>query len=549
MTVRMHSFLKGDIGAPSSSSSSSSSSPPLIGDATTASATSGSETASAGSSSTSTNKKRPRDDEKAAGGGVIDLCNDDDAGTGPAAVDVQAAEAAVEAAMPAYLAAFIPTIRHFHAEVESTFTCKACGFVREPKNEFYRIFSLNLGDDDVPVAGTQSKQQLRLVDLMGSFFAEEERELACDQCCAVGARATAASRMTSTPSVLVVHLKRSRFMRETTSYSKIRCPVQFPASFRLDQEGLRDVLHPEVTHGACGSSSDSERLQLSGSFAETAQLIRHAQAVALAEEEEEAMALEVADDVDVMEIEEGNTTFDAAATTGQDDHQGWSCHQCTLLNEAHHVACQACDAVRPPDDDRDNGITDGGNGMIVGDSPTDGDEEVADVMHDEGEEGDAVGQMFAVASKSAAVIDLTTFGESEGSASDPSDRSSQSQENNQGVIRDNSVPSSSASSSAHGPGVRNNAGSPTDGSPPAAACWQYRLSAVVRHMGNNVFTGHYICDTFTAASAASRVGKALRPGGAWRRCDDSVVMPITEEEVLADQTSPYILFYERERVM
>ena len=78
--------------------------------------------------------------------------------------------------------------------------------------------------------------------------------------------------------MLVVHLKRSRFQRATTSYSKIRCPVQFPASFRLDEEGLTDVLHPEATHGGvCGND-----IKLGGSFAETAQLIRQAQASALA---------------------------------------------------------------------------------------------------------------------------------------------------------------------------------------------------------------------------------------------------------------------------
>ena len=169
----------------------------------------------------SSSKKRPRDDEAAAFSGsssVIDLCDDDDpADASPAAsaagaggleasrrADLPAAaEVAAEAAMPAYLAAFIPTIRHFHAEVESTFTCKACGFMREPKNEFYRIFSLNLGDDvdgAAAAGGTANPpRQLRLVDLMAGFFAEEERELACDHCSAIGARAAATSRMTSTP--------------------------------------------------------------------------------------------------------------------------------------------------------------------------------------------------------------------------------------------------------------------------------------------------------------------------------------------------------------
>ena len=349
-----------------------------------------------------------------------------------------------------------------------------------------------------------------------------------------------------------MHLKRSRFQRATTSYSKIRCPVQFPASFRLDEEGLTDVLHPEATHGGvCGND-----IKLGGSFAETAQLIRQAQASALAEEE--AMALEVADDEeydegDVMEVAEGTNDDDVVAMErdGDEGHQGWSCQQCTLLNEAHHAACQVCNAPRHEDRDHGGANDDGEIAMVIEDSPGDVDEAEPVGMH-QGEEqeqgGAAQAAAAAVASMSAAaaaVIDLTLLEE----ASDRSSQSqsqSQSQEVEQGEARGPGNPPPATSSSTRAPGDCDNAAAAGgDGSAAGRARWHYRLSAVVRHMGNNVFTGHYICDIFTAASAASRVGKALKPGGSWRRCDDSAVAPITEEEVLADQTTPYILFYER----
>ena len=35
--------------------------------------------------------------------------------------------------LPPLLCSFIPTVRHFQAEVQSTFQCIGCGFVREPK--------------------------------------------------------------------------------------------------------------------------------------------------------------------------------------------------------------------------------------------------------------------------------------------------------------------------------------------------------------------------------------------------------------------------------
>lgn len=72
---------------------------------------------------------------------------------------------------------------------------------------------------------------------------------------------------------------------------------------------------------------------------------------------------------------------------------------------------------------------------------------------------------------------------------------------------------------------------------------RYTLSAVVRHLGSDAFAGHYICDTLVPHSIES--GK-VHTGNQWRRCNDSHVAPILESEVLAEQESPYILFYTRQ---
>ena len=129
---------------------------------------------------------------------------------------------------------------------------------------------------------------------------------------------------------------------------------------------------------------------------------------------------------------------------------------------------------------------------------------------------------------------------------------------------------------------------------------QYRLSAVVRHIGINAFSGHYICDTYsslrdldvtvkptcpslsnpissiissasdsvsydtpargtTPASGKGNEGGGERGGGergvgregvdgsagVWHRNNDSLVTEIKEIDVLTDMSSPYIFFYSR----
>ena len=125
---------------------------------------------------------------------------------------------------------------------------------------------------------------------------------------------------------------------------------------------------------------------------------------------------------------------------------------------------------------------------------------------------------------------------------------------------------------------------------------QYRLSAVVRHIGINAFSGHYICDTYsslrdlecatvkptcpslsnpissiisstsdsisydtTARGTTPASGKGDGGGGeggggreggdgsagVWHRNNDSLVTEIKEIDVLTDMSSPYIFFYSR----
>ena len=381
-----------------------------------------------------TNKKQRLDvEDPNTNSGVIDLTSDDYNIITPFAgseykgqTDLFHTELAVQSTFPLKLAAFVPIIRHFHAEVECTFTCKGCGFIREPITEIFRVFSLNLGEDDLPAdsgTGTHPKQY-RLSDLLQSNFSKEDLELACTRCCAIGAQATASRIMTSTPSVLVVHIKRSRFLHDTLSYDKIRVPVQFPPSFRLDQEGFRELVHPDATHG--GDGDCDKYPNLGGSFADTAQLIRQAN-----------------------------------ASSATDVRQAMDCE---VVGNGRNVETTELTAAMV----LDNNITDS--------------TDVEDSM----------------------IIE------------DGSDYRGQK----------NDHFSSSAVESGDGQ-------VPEGGTDRVTASRQYRLKAVVRHFGNDsVFSGHYITDIYA--------------DGTWQRCDDSVVSSITEQTVLADQTSPYILFYERQ---
>ena len=77
---------------------------------------------------------------------------------------------------------------------------------------------------------------------------------------------------------------------------------------------------------------------------------------------------------------------------------------------------------------------------------------------------------------------------------------------------------------------------------------KYELTAVVRHQGSNARSGHYVCDLpdnkYGAAGAGAGEGaNSSSIDVKWRRCDDSTVRPTTLAKVLAEQDTPYLLFY------
>jgi Ubiquitin carboxyl-terminal hydrolase len=88
---------------------------------------------------------------------------------------------------------------------------------------------------------------------------------------------------------------------------------------------------------------------------------------------------------------------------------------------------------------------------------------------------------------------------------------------------------------------------------------RYRLNAVVRHIGTDAFTGHYICDTATHETPATPlssinrsevnegeiVGRRKSTVAAWSRNNDSLVNSVNEETVLSEMDTPYIFFYTR----
>jgi hypothetical protein len=73
----------------------------------------------------------------------------------------------------------------------------------------------------------------------------------------------------------------------------------------------------------------------------------------------------------------------------------------------------------------------------------------------------------------------------------------------------------------------------------------YELSGVVRHLGRNARSGHYVTD-LPDNSYGAGAGSATPSAAAdtkWRRCDDSLVRQIPLSKVLADQETAYMLFY------
>jgi hypothetical protein len=104
-------------------------------------------------STDSAGKKRPREGERERGG---EREGEESGGGRSSPTHLSAPQSSLSGPPPASaitpqtlpfcLSSFIPTTRHFHAEVESTFQCLNCGFVREPKrvSVFFTEYPSNL---------------------------------------------------------------------------------------------------------------------------------------------------------------------------------------------------------------------------------------------------------------------------------------------------------------------------------------------------------------------------------------------------------------------
>ena len=69
----------------------------------------------------------------------------------------------------------------------------------------------------------------------------------------------------------------------------------------------------------------------------------------------------------------------------------------------------------------------------------------------------------------------------------------------------------------------------------------YTLVSVIRHLGSDLSSGHYICDVKNKNSNSNTGATDNK----WSRCDDSTVSVISEEKVLRETDTPYIMIYER----
>lgn len=65
---------------------------------------------------------------------------------------------------------------------------------------------------------------------------------------------------------------------------------------------------------------------------------------------------------------------------------------------------------------------------------------------------------------------------------------------------------------------------------------KYQLQSVIRHLGMETSSGHYICDRLTLDNNNNQ----------WVQCNDAYLSNITSHQVQLDERSPYMLFYVRQ---
>ena len=165
------------------------------------------------------------------------------------------------------LATMLPTLRHFRSEVRVQLMCVNCGHKPTPRTELHSDFSLELdpfrGGTLSSSSGSSSGStsaplsHLTLRGQICQFFADEERELLCEQCSNPAARAVAQPRLAGLPGVLSLHLKRFKFDHARNTFTKVKTPVQFPVRLQLPHNVLADDLRGP--HSGCGTQLKSTR--------------------------------------------------------------------------------------------------------------------------------------------------------------------------------------------------------------------------------------------------------------------------------------------------
>jgi hypothetical protein len=404
----------------------------------------------------------------------------------------------------------LPTVRHFHSCLTLQMKCASCGLRKDPRQEYYRDFSLDFDFDASAVDaaygdsgssnpnpsvmsnvsgsrgsyGTLGQRQrvFKVEDLLRQFFAAENRDLHCESCMTKGAQATVTAQISLLPNVLVLHLKRFKYNSSSNSFQKVGNRVSFQKYLDLRpfcSEDCQANPHAvdDAADGVAGGGSGlglDKPCSVAFDLGEEVRRVRRQLDMSLSPGTEEVEE----------EEEEGNA------------------------HSPLHI-----------DGDDDGGAED---------------EFALDQEHD-------------------------TFPSKNDQVDTPSrSNNSNSKEYFDDVIVAQGTPSSPPRNPLTSPGGVGVSGGSSrkrmnesigDGTALDSLGTRYTLSAVVRHLGSDAFAGHYICDTLVPSSSVASESVSKTQGSMtsnqWRRCNDSHVAPVLESEVFAEQESPYILFYTR----